>query len=90
MRHAALIAACVSGVFGLAASSASALAHEAHHATCSETAANALKADIQAMPDGDAKNKAMKEFTRAEEMMAKKDTKACETHMHNAMQAVEE
>jgi hypothetical protein len=90
MRHAALIAAFVSGILGVAAFNASTLAHEAHQATCSETAANALKADIQAMPDSDAKTKAMKDLAMAEEMMGKEDMKACEKHMHNAMEAIEE
>lgn len=67
-----------------------AAAHEAHKATCSEAATNALKADIQAMPDGDPKTKAMKELAMAEEMMGKDDMKGCEAHMHNAMEAVEE
>ena len=90
MRHYALIATFISGVLGLAAFSAPAGAHEAHQTTCSETASNALKADIQAMPDSDAKTKAIRELAIAEEMMSKKDTKACEAHMHNAMEATEE
>lgn len=66
-----------------------ALAHEAH-AKCSETAMNATKADIQAMPDGEAKTKAMQEMDMAEAMMSKKDMEGCARHMHNAMEAVEE
>lgn len=82
------IGALAVAVLGAALSFAG--AHEAHKAACSETAANALKADIQVLPDGDAKTKAMKELAMAEEMMGKKDMKACETHMHNAMEAIEE
>ena len=56
---------------------------------CNETSINAMNADIQAMDDGEAKTTAMKEMQMAEEMMAKKDMKACATHMHNAMEATE-
>jgi hypothetical protein len=51
---------------------------------------NAMKADVQALPDGDAKTEATKELAMAEEMMGKNDVKACEAHMHNAMEAIEE
>ena len=67
-----------------------AIAHEAHQAECTETAMNAVNADIQAMSDGEAKTKAMKEMQMAEEMMAKKDMEGCAAHMHNAMEATEE
>ena len=33
-----------------------ALGHEGHHAECNDTAIDALKADIQAMGEGEAKN----------------------------------
>ena len=66
------------------------LAHEAHQAKCSETAMNALQADIQAMDDGDPKTKATKEMQMAKQMMAKKDIEGCATHMHSAMEAMEE
>jgi hypothetical protein len=56
---------------------------------CTETGMNAMHADIQSMEDGEAKTTAMKEMKMAEEMMAKKDMKACATHMHNAMEATE-
>ena len=71
-------------------SSGLALAHEAHHAKCSETAMNATKADIQAMPDGEAKTKAMHEMDMAEAMMREKDMEGCASHMHGAMEAIEE
>jgi hypothetical protein len=56
---------------------------------CTETGINAMNADIQAMPDGEAKTTAMKEMQMAEDMMTKKDTEGCEAHMHNAMEATE-
>jgi hypothetical protein len=66
-----------------------AVAHEEHHMECTETGMNAMHADIQAMSDGESKTTAMKEMQMAEDMMAKKDMKACATHMHNAMEATE-
>ena len=84
---------CVGAVVFAAIGSApltSAISHEAHKTTCSETAANALEADIQAMPEGDAKTKATEELAMAEDMMGKGDMKGCEAHMHNAMEAIEE
>jgi hypothetical protein len=66
-----------------------AVAHEEHHMECNETGMDAMHADIQAMNEGEAKTTAMKEMKMAEEMMAKKDMKACATHMHNAMEATE-
>ena len=38
------------------------VAHEGHKMECNETSVNAMKADIQAMPDGEAKTTAMKEM----------------------------
>jgi hypothetical protein len=67
----------------------SAVAHEGHKMKCTETSVNAMKADIQAMPDGEAKTTAMKEMQMAEDMMTKKDVEACKSHMHNAMEATE-
>jgi hypothetical protein len=67
-----------------------AIAHEGHQAKCTETAINAANADIQAMPDGAAKTKAMQEMQLAEEMMAKNDMEACVAHLHKAMEAMEE
>ena len=49
-----------------------------------------MRADIQSMSDGEAKTTAMKEMEMAEDMMAKKDMKACMAHMQNAMEATEE
>ena len=56
---------------------------------CNETGMNAMHADIQSMNEGEAKTTATKEIKMAEEMMAKKDMKACMDHMHNAMEATE-
>ena len=64
-------------------------AHEEHHAECNETAINALKADIQAMQEGEAKTTATKEMNLAQEMMAKNDGEACKSHIHSAMEATE-
>jgi hypothetical protein len=66
------------------------VAHEGHDVQCNETGMNAMHADMQAMRDGDAKTKAMKEMDVAMEMMAKGDMDACMTHMHNAMEIMEE
>jgi hypothetical protein len=66
-----------------------AVAHEDHKMECNETGMNAIHADIQSMSEGEAKTTAMKEMKMAEEMMAKKDMKACATHMHSAMEATE-
>ena len=62
-----------------------AIAHEGHQMECKKITMQAMKADIQAMNDGEAKTMAMKEMKMAEEMMDKKDMNACKTHMHNAM-----
>jgi hypothetical protein len=67
----------------------SAVAHEGHKMECTETGINAMNADIQAMPDGEAKTTAMKEMQTAEDMMAKNDIEGCETHMDSAMEAIE-
>jgi hypothetical protein len=66
-----------------------ATAHGDHHVECNKTNINAINADIQAMDDGEAKTTAVKEMKMAEEMMAKKNMEACETHMHNATEATE-
>ena len=66
-----------------------ALGHEAHHAQCNDTAINAVKADIQAMEEGEAKTTATKEMEAAQQMMAKNDLEACKSHIHSAMEAAE-
>ena len=66
-----------------------AVAHQGHQIDCTETSINAVNTDIQAMEDGEAKTTASKEMEMAEDMLIKKDMKACETHMHNAMEVIE-
>jgi hypothetical protein len=66
-----------------------ALGHEGHQVQCNETAINALKADIQAMGEGEARTTASKEVEAARQMMAKNDIEGCKTHIHIAMEATE-
>jgi hypothetical protein len=66
-----------------------ALGHEAHKAECNDTAINALKADIQAMGEGEAKTTAKTELEAAQQSMAKNDTEGCKNHIHSAMEATE-
>jgi hypothetical protein len=66
-----------------------ALGHEGHQAECNDTAINALKADIQAMGEGEAKTTARKELEAAQQAMTKQDTEGCKNHIHSAMEATE-
>jgi len=66
-----------------------AVGHEGHHVECSETAINALKADIQVMGEGEARTTATKELEAAQQMMAKNDLEGCKSHIHSAMEATE-
>jgi hypothetical protein len=66
-----------------------AAAHEGHKMECSETSINAMNADIQAMPDGEAKKMARKAMQMAEDMMAKRNMEGCEAHMDDAVEAME-
>jgi hypothetical protein len=81
------------GIIGLMAYASapltSAVAHEGHQMECTETGINALSADIQAMPDGEAKTTATKEMEAAQQMMAKNDMAGCKSHIHSAMEASE-
>jgi hypothetical protein len=77
----------VAGFAGLPLTSA--VAHEGHHVECNQTAINALKADIQAMGQGEAKTTATKEMEVAQQMMVKNDTEGCKSHIHSAMEATE-
>ena len=77
----------LAGVVGLPLNLA--LGHEGHHVECSETAINALKADIQAMGEGEARTTATKEVESAQQMMAKNDIEGCKSHIHSAMGATE-
>ena len=65
------------------------LGHEGHHADCTDTAINALKADIQAMGEGEARTTASKEMETAQQLMAKNDIEGCKSHIHSAMEATE-
>jgi hypothetical protein len=67
----------------------SAVAHEGHKMECTDTSINAMNADIQALPDGEAKTTAMNEMQMAQDMMARHDMEGCKTHMDNAMDATE-
>jgi len=67
-----------------------AAAHGGRKITCAQTAADAITADIQAMPDGEAKTTATREVNLAEQMMAENNMEACADHMHKAMDAIEE
>jgi hypothetical protein len=91
--HKFVFANLILGTLGLMAFSSApltfAVAHEGAQMECNETGINAMNADIQSMNDGEAKTTATKEMQMAEEMMAKKDMKACMAHMYNAMEATE-
>ena len=66
-----------------------ALGHEGHHAECNDTTINAVKADIQAMGEGEAKTAATKEMEAAQQLMTKNDVEGCKSHIHSAMEATE-
>ena len=66
-----------------------ALGHEEHHAECNDTTINAVRADIQAMGEGEAKTAATKEMEAAQQLMAKNDVEGCKSHIHSAMEATE-
>jgi hypothetical protein len=68
----------------------SAGAHEGQKVDCNETSMNALRADIQAMEDGEAKTTATKEVQMAQDAMANKDMNGCAAHMRSAMDAMEQ
>jgi hypothetical protein len=87
LRNASLRLLLVAGLAGLPLTLA--LAHEGHHAECNDTTINALKADIQALSEGEAKATATKEMEAAQQMMAKNDMEACKNHIHSAMEATE-
>jgi prophage DNA circulation protein len=74
---------------GLGAPPTAGFAHEGHQMACTDSSINAMKADVQAMPDGKSKTVATREMEAAQDMMQKKDMKACMVHMHGAMEAIE-
>ena len=87
LRNASLLLILFTGLVGLPLTLA--LGHEGHHVECNETAINALKADIQAMGEGEARTTATKEVETAQQMMAKNDIEGCKSHIHSAMRATE-
>jgi hypothetical protein len=87
LRNASLLLILFTGLVGLPLTLA--LGHEGHHVECNETAINALKADIQAMGEGEARTTATKEVETAQQMMAKNDIEGCKSHIHSAMEATE-
>lgn len=93
IKHASIIRIADTAAFVAAMASAAAptfaFAHEGHQMECSDSSMNAMKADIQAMPDGKSKTTAINEMQAAQDMMRKKDMKACAAHMHTAMEAME-
>lgn len=92
MRKSAFTLGICAMVFGASTGvvSTSVDAHEAHAMMCDEVSMNAMKADVQSMPESDAKTKAMEEMQMAEAKWGKKDMSACEAHMQNAMKAMED
>jgi prophage DNA circulation protein len=93
IKYASIIRIAGAAAFAAAMASAAAptfaFAHEGHQMECSDSSRNAMKADIQAMPDGKSKTTAIKEMQAAQDMIQKKDMKACAAHMHTAMEAME-
>jgi len=66
-----------------------AVGHEGHHVQCNGTTINAVKADIQAMGEGEARTTASRKLQAAQEMMTKNDIEGCKSHIHSAMEATE-
>jgi hypothetical protein len=87
LRNASIRLLLVAGLAGFSLTLA--LAHEGHHAECNDTTINALKADIQAMGEGEAKTTATNEMQAAQQLLAKKDMEGCKSHIHSAMEATE-
>ena len=88
-NFAARLSCAAAITFIVSASTLGAFAHEGHQMKCSQESVNAMKADVQAMAEGGAKQAATKEMQAAQEMMRKKDTESCMQHMHKAMQIIE-
>ena len=87
LRNTSLRLLVLAGLAGLPLTLA--LAHEGHHVQCNGTTINAVKADIQAMGEGEARTTATSELQAAQEMMAKNDIEGCKSHIHSAMEATE-
>lgn len=89
MRH-IVFSKLVSGtLFFVAFTLTGALAHERHQMKCKAASIQSMKMDLQAMNDGQAKTRAMKEINLAEDLMGKKDVKGCTDHLGKAMEAME-
>ncbi|WP_298261539.1 hypothetical protein [Bradyrhizobium sp.] len=84
-----IVPAAVGLAINLCAPPTVGFAHEGHQMECRDSSLNAMKADVQAMPDGKSKTTATKEMEAAQDAMQKKDMKACMAHMDNAMDAIE-
>ena len=84
-----LVVKLLFGGIGLVFLASVVLAHEGAQMDCTRTNIDAMTADIQAMPEGEAKTMAMTELQMAQDMLANKDMKACKAHLYNAMEATE-
>jgi hypothetical protein len=52
---------------------------------CTDENITKASAEMDKLPGGEKKNRAMNELTMAKEMMAKKDVAGCKTHLNNAL-----
>ena len=89
MRHLTFSKLVSVALVSVALPATAALAHEGHQMKCEAASIQSMKMDVQAMNDGQAKTTAMKEIKLAEDMMNKKDSNACTTHLGKAMEAME-
>ena len=87
LRNISLRVLLLAGFVGLPLTLA--VGHEGHHVQCNGTTINAVKADIQAMGEGEARTTASSELQAAQEMMAKNDIEGCKSHIHSATEATE-
>lgn len=73
----------------LMAFAAQASAHEGVKVECSDKHLNAIKADLQSLPESEAARTARRELALAEDARAKSDLEACGAHLHSAVEALE-
>ena len=52
---------------------------------CTDENITKASAEMDKLPGGEKKNRAMTELAMAKEMMAKKDVAGCKTHLNNAL-----
>jgi hypothetical protein len=52
---------------------------------CTDENITKASAEMDKLPGGEKKTRAMNELTMAKEMMAKKDAAGCKTHLNNAL-----